>query len=141
MTDDELQFEIEVHNILLQQALTRRRQWLQLLTDTDREVERLQCSMRDLQQQLEAQSHEASASIQSTPASPAQADKRLSEWELREGVMQMKAAMQPKDRRESKERRVLKSEESPDGTGFWNGTDFYPNRRKIARRKSDRREE
>jgi len=95
MTDDELQFEIRVHNILLQQALTRRREWLQLLTDTDREVERLQCGMRDLRQQLEAQSQEASGATQSNPASPSQADKRLSEWELREGGKRVKAAMQP----------------------------------------------
>jgi len=75
MTDHEIRFEIKVHNILLEQALKRRRQWLRLLTDTDREVERLQLSMRDLQEQLAEQSQAASDAIPSTPASPGSSTK------------------------------------------------------------------
>jgi len=78
-----------------------------------------------------------------TPASHGSEDKTLDlisiEWQM--CLAGAPVDKLPTERRSGKARRVLKSEESPDGTGFWNGTDFYPNRRKIARRKSDRREE
>jgi len=78
-----------------------------------------------------------------TPASHGSEDKTLDlisiEWQM--CLAGAPVDKLPTERRSGTERRVSMSEESPDGTGFWIGTGFYPSRRKSARRKSDRREE
>jgi len=80
---DDLQFELRVHTLLLEQALTHRKQWLALVTATDREIESLQLKIKDLREQWEAKSQPAYQSSSSRqyecgvasdqiPASPSQ---------------------------------------------------------------------